>query len=888
MERLTRQYYAGLHEHNRSRYSEGRAQFLMLSTWLCFVGCINHDVHNALKWGSMQWTDRDTLRKCFVVLESLRNGFGELVRHLGAWLASRLQFEDSYGGFASALWTCLQVNDKWANLLVDLEIRFHNGKLLIARKHEHRPDLIDQITVCLLYLWRFRKFSDSRWLSIGTSCAIIVGLPDFVHFVMDSPTSSDYYLRGFRMLDSHVLHLVAVGGMSSFLSDSVLARLLLDDRVARILPMLRMEISQELAYINNIPRGVWDLVASVTEFDGSDLRHACVSSSYTQAGFINARLRVAERPAFDLLHGSRSANLDALLAGDRPREEVKQRIWELLKRGCNRQDILDSLELMSQAGWSSTTVEQGHVAASVVMRFHHELTEARMRARAFVVQCRPLFTSSPLDRKIAGLESQVATVARRRPQNITGRQTYVRQLVDTAKEQAWGSRKVNCQVTKAVIQKHGKLWRAAGRARRLSCESAAESARQDKCVSHRDRKVRLLAEIREVQEKNKQMETGGFPFLRMTSCRLSVAANTELDDLFRSPRWTREHVSSLCDAATEPIGPLPPHIKQWLDDVPVQMGASDVVQAPTPAWLKLVAWNRDFFSKSVFRFVGAGGDVWHGTLSYAMQNPIFACFCRVGPSDRALPAVPGASFVHGAWCWWRHRFELSEEFDFTDEFIFQAELTASVLGESVKIGNALIVSDNDWQLLEDLRPMLPRHGDVAEAVAIAPAPAMPDVAEPRPPWLDHPWLLDHWADKGMRPKFEKVAPVAHSSDSESELSADSGTNWDASDLLALHEKRHELAAVGGHDAIDFGWELRGGKWTKEHKGVVFDCVSASARGLPMKQWCSDWGMNRAASWSTSLYTEDGACKLATSWVAKMQHLRNVCDDHGSDPGFAFT
>jgi hypothetical protein len=485
MKRLTRQYYSGQHEHNRTRFSEGRAHRLLSTTWLCFVGCINHDVRNALKWGSMQYSDRDTLRKSFVVLESLRNGFGELVRHLGAWLASRVEFTDSDGGCSSELRACLQVDSKRATMLVDLQIRSQNGKLLVARTHEHRPDVIDQITICSMYLWRFRKFSDSRWLSIGTSCrggllcAIMVGLPDFVHFVMDSPTSSDYYLRVFRMLDSNVLHLIAVVGMSSFLSDAVLGELLQDDRVARILPTLRTEISQELAFINNIPRGVWDLVASVTEFDGSDLRNACVSSSHTQAGFINARLRVAERPPFDLLHGSRSANLDALLAGDWPREEVKQRIWELLKRGCNRQDILDSLELMSQAGWSSTTVEQGHVAASVVMRFHRELTEARMRARAAVVQCRPLFTPSPLDRKIARLESQVATVARRRPQNITGRQIYVRQLVDTAKEQAWGSRKVSCQLTKAVIQKHGKLWRAAGRARRLSRGSGAEEADRD-------------------------------------------------------------------------------------------------------------------------------------------------------------------------------------------------------------------------------------------------------------------------------------------------------------------------------------------------------------------------------------------------------------------------
>ena len=103
----------------------------------------------------------------------------------------------------------------------------------------------------------------------------------------------------------------------------------------------------------------------------------------------------------------------------------------------------------------------------------------------------------------------------------------------------------------------------------------------------------------------------------------------------------------------------------------------------------------------------------------------------------------------------------------------------------------MIVSDSDWQLPEDLRAMLPRRSDVAEAGVPAPAPAMPEVAEPRPPWLDHPWLLDHWADKGMRPRVGRARTVAPSSDSEGELSAESDMNWEClrSDGLAREATR---------------------------------------------------------------------------------------------------
>ena len=72
----------------------------------------------------------------------------------------------------------------------------------------------------------------------------------------------------------------------------------------------------------------------------------------------------------------------------------------------------------------------------------------------------------------------------------------------------------------------------------------------------------------------------------------------------------------------------------------------------------------------------------------------------------------------------------------------------------------------------------------------------------------------------------------------------------------------------------FRWRLLGGKWTGEHKGVAYDSFEASARGLFVRQWCSDWHLNREASFAIGVYGEEGGFTLCTAWCHKMQWLFN--------------
>lgn len=55
-------------------------------------------------------------------------------------------------------------------------------------------DLIESIATTLLAVWRFRKFTESRWLTVGTSCrtlvaAVILGFDDLFREIQQDCSS---------------------------------------------------------------------------------------------------------------------------------------------------------------------------------------------------------------------------------------------------------------------------------------------------------------------------------------------------------------------------------------------------------------------------------------------------------------------------------------------------------------------------------------------------------------------------------------------------------------------------------------------------------------------------------------------------------------------------
>lgn len=164
LDRMHRQFQAAWDDKQAEGDNEGRSYRLWLTNWFFCVGCFAHDCHGGLKWAVMGLTtgSKDAMRSIFILHESLRHGYGLLVKHVGAWLQVVLAFEDWDNSGAREVYQLLDVDDEWLPSYVDLQIRFDGKRLLVAKKFAEHDDLVGLLTTVLLKTWRFRKFTESR------------------------------------------------------------------------------------------------------------------------------------------------------------------------------------------------------------------------------------------------------------------------------------------------------------------------------------------------------------------------------------------------------------------------------------------------------------------------------------------------------------------------------------------------------------------------------------------------------------------------------------------------------------------------------------------------------------------------------------------------------
>lgn len=147
----------------------------------------------------------------YVVVESVRNGYALLHSHLVGFVRGSISFEEPMSDPQDSyhFWTSLGVDSEVAETLSDLNLHWCGNRLCVSRSHENEPDIIKTICGCMLSVFRFRKFTDSRWLTLGDSCrglvaSLCLGLRPSVDMVRADEGASDYDVHGFGQVSAEV------------------------------------------------------------------------------------------------------------------------------------------------------------------------------------------------------------------------------------------------------------------------------------------------------------------------------------------------------------------------------------------------------------------------------------------------------------------------------------------------------------------------------------------------------------------------------------------------------------------------------------------------------------------------------------------------------------
>ena len=274
-----------------------------LLEWLVDTACVNHDVHNALKWGMLEWiSDEGLMSTVYIVIESIRNGFSLIEAELGSWLARVVQWVDDEDLLdpleAAALWAAVGLEPRWVDHLVDLGVLWVGGKLAVRRRHQERPGVWEDLLNCIRYSLHFKAFSDSRWCTVGRSCrqvvfAQLLGLNSLVHSVLQDPASSNYLIGGFRQMTVAVQKFIVLASFASWPSEGLLAELMEDDRLCLHYRSYKEKLQLEMGSLCDVPPIIWEVLSELVELDeveGVSLRSLCLGCAHTSLGFIGSRV----------------------------------------------------------------------------------------------------------------------------------------------------------------------------------------------------------------------------------------------------------------------------------------------------------------------------------------------------------------------------------------------------------------------------------------------------------------------------------------------------------------------------------------------------------------------------------------------------------------------
>ena len=257
------------------------------------TACALHDSQNAFRWAMWNsFTDKELVRDIYIAIESLRRSADVLQSHLYEWIGEKVQVRDDRGDDwvqqRRALWLELGIDIETADLLAaDLQLWWEadSQALCVLRGAYADGDLWEAIASGLMSVWRFARFTESRWLTVGSSCrslvaGILTGIESLVHFIYKNPRASKFYLNGFGRLRQSRKEFLVVASIVGRVAEAFQYELMKDSRVAKVYDTLWMAAAKEMKWVVDLSASTYALLGSLCGITGNVLADRCISGAH--------------------------------------------------------------------------------------------------------------------------------------------------------------------------------------------------------------------------------------------------------------------------------------------------------------------------------------------------------------------------------------------------------------------------------------------------------------------------------------------------------------------------------------------------------------------------------------------------------------------------------
>jgi hypothetical protein len=248
------------HQRSKAYYTPGlgpdlgtEGKLLELTDWFVSAGCGAHDIQKSLKWAMSRFAGADALHDLHIIVESLRNSFALLHGQLRPFLLTHLAFDDTpYNmGDVMEFWQALGVEADMLQEIAEVNPWWVQGQLHVNANLQRRTNMMEKVSAVVLYMFRWRKFVDTRFCAIGPSmravlCSLCVGLQQLVQMTRADAHSTDYHLHGFARLCLSLKVYMVIASVASWVPDGLLFEVLEDERLVLRAAELQSVLLDEL------------------------------------------------------------------------------------------------------------------------------------------------------------------------------------------------------------------------------------------------------------------------------------------------------------------------------------------------------------------------------------------------------------------------------------------------------------------------------------------------------------------------------------------------------------------------------------------------------------------------------------------------------------------
>lgn len=437
---------------------------LELLDWIVGTPCACHDVHNSLVWGVAPYCDRQSLKEFHVVTVGLRNAFGNVMDHMEGFIDKHLAFtaRTESDDHIAAFWSCVGIEAGWIDTFTDLNIwwDWELDCLTVDSRHRDNPSTVEDVTACLVYVYRSELFVDTRFLGVSRSCRMVLAIlacggRKLIDYTKADPEVHHSSTSGFyKLLDKHVRFAI-VTAVSAFVPDSALHDLMEDDRVVLHYDSIVEGISSELDWLDVLPMQVWRRLASLEgpTVSAAEIRSQVMKSALLSVGYMRKRfLDPATTYPWRLAKGNIMENLEELSRTPGPfSDPTTRKIRRLLQKGFSSRHLAEGLSLLLDLSWSTLGVEQGHGSAAAIRRLHTQFTVTTIAARATLHQLRTLWNPPKVEGRLRAIDAGLSRLEAKKPSEDDGAR-HVRE--GSLCEGAAGSHRIGRGSRSRVVEAH--------------------------------------------------------------------------------------------------------------------------------------------------------------------------------------------------------------------------------------------------------------------------------------------------------------------------------------------------------------------------------------------------------------------------------------------------